>query len=269
MIRRGLIVLGIAGSIVVLVTFTQMRGEPSDAFAYWSADAVAPYSPRVIDGPGGPGPYAFVYPPPALAVATLGHALAFEWFVAVVRALELAALAVLTGPALIVALFLPPIASEINAGNINLLIALAVVAGFRWPIAWTFILLTKPSVGIGTLWFLIRGDRRGFLLAVGPAAVISAISFVVAPELWFDWIRLLTGFGDSGGWPFPWPIWVRLPFALALVVWGARTDRRWAVALGSFFALPRLYFMSPAMLVGLLPLVRVWPRQRATSPAAA
>jgi hypothetical protein len=42
---------------------------------------------------------------------------------------------------------------------------------------------------------------------------------------------------------------------LALVIWGSVTCRPWAVALGTMLAAPRLYFLSPVMLLGLLPLL--------------
>ena len=43
-------------------------------------------------------------------------------------------------------LFLP-IAFEIISGNIHLLIALAIVVGFRYPAAWAFILLPRSPRG--------------------------------------------------------------------------------------------------------------------------
>ncbi len=49
------------------------------------------------------------------------------------------------------------------------------------------------------------------------------------------------------GWPFPYPILLRLPLAAALVAWGARTNRRWVVPAAALLAMPRLYFQSPAL----------------------
>jgi hypothetical protein len=36
-------------------------------------------------------------------------------------------------------------------GNVDLLIGAAIVAGFRYPGAWTFLFLTKITPGIGVL----------------------------------------------------------------------------------------------------------------------
>ena len=61
------------------------------------------------------------------------------------RGLLLAALGHLAGPLTLPALLTVPVASEINAGNIQVLLALAIVLGFRWSGTWAFALLTKPS----------------------------------------------------------------------------------------------------------------------------
>jgi hypothetical protein len=49
-----------------------------------------------------------------------------------------------------------------------------------------------------------------------------------------------------------------------VVIWGARKDHRWALIVALFLALPRWYYLSPVVLVGLFPLVRFshplpWP----------
>ena len=117
-------------------------------------------------------------------------------------------------------------------------------------------LLTKPTMGIGLLWFVMRREWRPLGIALGAALAIAAVSFVINPAAWGDYIPdILSLTTQRLRWPFPWPIWVRLPFALPLVIWGARTSRPWAVALGAMLAAPRLYFLSPVMLLGLLPLL--------------
>jgi hypothetical protein len=49
----------------------------------------------------------------------------------------------------------------------------------------------------------------------------------------------------------------RLPVAAIVVVWAARNDHRWALIVTLFLALPRWYYLSPVVLVGLFPLVRL------------
>lgn len=205
---------------------------------------------------------------PAFAQLTIPlRALPFDQFVGVVRGLELVSLVALAPFGAFVAILLPPVAAEVNSGNINLILTLFIVLGMRWPALWTVPLLTKPSLGLGLLWFLVRREWRSFAIAVIPAAVIAGVSFVIAPQDWFSWIRMLLGFSDTPGWPFPIPLWPRLPIALVLVVWGARTNRPWTVMAATFIAWPRLYFQSLAILVGLIPLLGLqrWIRSGGTT----
>ena len=56
---------------------------------------------------------------------------------------------------------------ELAGGNIHLLLAAAIVLGFRWPWTWSLVLLTKITPGIGLLWFVVR--RSGGNLAIALA----------------------------------------------------------------------------------------------------
>jgi hypothetical protein len=56
-------------------------------------------------------------------------------------------------------LFFPPVLGELWLGNVNLLIGAAIVIGFRWPAAWSFVILTKLTTGIGLVWCLVRALR--------------------------------------------------------------------------------------------------------------
>ena len=197
----------------------------------------------------------YIWSPAFAQLTTPLRGLPFDAFVGVVRGLELASLIALAPFGAFVAVLLPPVAAEVNSGNINLVLTVCVVLGLRWPAFWTLPLLTKPSMGLGLLWFLVRKEWRSFAIAVVPAAVIVTISFLASPRDWFAWIGFLAGFSDTPGWPFPIPLWPRLPIAFVLVVWGARTNRPWTVMAATFIAWPRLYFQSLAILVGLIPLL--------------
>jgi hypothetical protein len=62
--------------------------------------------------------------------------------------------------------------------------------------------------------------------------------------------------GKGGTWAsVPVPLWVRLPVAVALVVWGARTDRAWTVPVGAMLALPALWYGGISMLLAAIPLL--------------
>ncbi len=59
----------------------------------------------------------------------------------------------------------------------------------------------------------------------------------------------------SGTWAaLPIPLWLRLPIAIAVVVWGARTDRRWAVPVAAMLALPALWYGGLTILLAVIPL---------------
>ena len=117
-------------------------------------------------------------------------------------------------------------------------------------------LLTKLTPGIGLLWFAIRRRWRDLVIAFGVTGAIVVVSLLVHRELWADYLSLLTRGPSPGVAPYYLPLWVRIGPALAFIVWGAWTGRRWPVVVGSTLALPVFYTISPAMLVGVLPFAR-------------
>lgn len=113
--------------------------------------------------------------------------------------------------------------------------------------------------GIGLLWFAVRGEWRSLAIALGATAAIMLGSFVLLPDQWRDWVDVVlqnAAAGRSGTWAsVPIPLWIRLPFAVALVVWGARTDRRWTVPVAAMLALPALWYGGLSMLLAVIPLL--------------
>ena len=243
--RQLLTMVGIGAAAITIVSLTLSGGNPVDAFCYWRIDPVAPYTT---------GGSQFVYTPFAAQALTPFLDLPFAVFVTLIRLVDLVALVALAGPATLLALLLPPVAAEINAANINFPMGLAVVAAFRWPALLAFPLLTKVTPGVGVLWFAVRREWRSFAIAAGTTAGLAAVSFLAAPSLWVKYVDFLANDTPNvAGWPFPYPLWLRLPLAIALVIWGARTNRRWVVPAAALLALPRLYFQSPALLLAVLP----------------
>jgi hypothetical protein len=205
-----------------------------------------------------------------------GRHLTFEVFTAIWRAILCAALVWLAGPFTILVLFTFPVASEINAGNIQLLAAVAIVLAFRrgvaWPGLWAFVLLTKITPGIGLLWFAARRQWRALAVALGVTAAIAALTFVVWPDRWLDWLSLLQGGGTPEPLsPFYLPFWPRFIGAAGIVLIGAWRGWRWPVVVGATLALPAFYTISPSMLVGVLPFLRGalgrWADQRLRAQA--
>jgi hypothetical protein len=163
----------------------------------------------------------------------------------------------------------------LSSGNIFLPMALAVVAGFRWPWTYSFLLLTKVTPGIGLLWFLVRREWRNLFIALAATLAIALVSFVFAPGLWFDWITVLR---NNAGDPEPGfaitilPLFPRLAIAAVMVVVGARYNYRWVVPVAALLALPYIPDTALIMIVGIVPLLRhdAWTEQRtAATPAAA
>jgi hypothetical protein len=244
--RVWLTAIGIAVAVVVWITFAQIGGNPVDAWGYWLGP----------DNPYGRDQFPFVYPPPFALLMIVLRQMPFDVFTALLRALELAGIVVLAGPATAIALFLPPVATEINAANINVLLGLCIVFGLRWPILYVPVLLTKPTAAIGLVWFVARKDWRALALVGGVTAAICAVSLVAAPDLWASWVGQLRMISARPGWPFPFTLAERAVIFVPLVVWGAWTRRPWAVVLASVLAFPLLTFLSPTLLLALLPAFR-------------
>ncbi len=226
-------------------------GNAVDAHIFWLADPSNLYPhPELLNQNG------YDYSPAFELVVGWGRLLPFVVFVAAWRAILLAVLVWLAGPFTIFVLFFPPVASELNAANFQILLAAAIVLGFKWPGAWSFVLLTKITPGVGLLWFALRREWRALAIALGVTIAIAGATFVLWPDRWFAYLRFL-GAGVPGGVPpYNLSLWVRLPVALAFVALGAWRGWRWPVVVGSTLALPLFYFLSPSMLVGVLPFLR-------------
>jgi hypothetical protein len=243
-----------AGFVVALVLFAVYRPvEAVDAHAYWAVDLANPYSRPVatLD--------AFTYPPPAvIGFWILGH-LPWPVFQALWTILIGVALLWLAGPWSIVFLALPVVSSDLYLGNIHILLAAAIVGAFRRPGLWAFVLLTKPTSGVGLLWFLVRREWRDLGIAIGVAGAVVLASALLQPGLWPAWIDyvLRTGVAPDVGtaaW-VPIPLLARLPAAVLIVVWGARTNRAWTVPIASMLALPVLWMVGLSMIVGAIALL--------------
>jgi hypothetical protein len=235
-----------------------------DSHVYWEAASAAdPYANAFVGELG-----AYLYSPAFLQVLSPAGALpwlAFAWlwsFATIAIALALADAAGGPGSRLwipIVALGLV----DVWAGNINMLLAGAVVIGFRWPAAWSFVVLTKVSPGAGMLWFALRREWRSLAVATGATTLIVAASAVVAPDLWWQWGAVLTQNPDtdalSGDLPIPGVI--RFPAALVLIAWAAPRNHRWALPIACLLLLPVVWPNGYALLVGSAALARPdWAR---------
>jgi hypothetical protein len=253
----GAVVAGVFLGLIVAFSepWGRLWGTGQDARCYWQATLAAPYLHSDWNDP-----IAYVYSPAFLQLVSPLTALPWQAFMAAWTAILIATVRFLTGRRLLAAgLLFPFAAMEVAGGNVSLLLAAAIVIGFRWPAAWALVLLTKITPGIGLLWFAVRREWRSLAIALGATAVIALVSFAILPDQWRTWIDVVirnAAAGKSGTWAsVPIPLWIRLPVAVVLVVWGARTDRRWTVPVASMLALPALWYGGLSMLLAVIPLL--------------
>ena len=248
-VRHGAVVAGllVAAWMYLVVGDTTWQRPAADGLIYWGVNISAPYDGATVGGAN-----AYLYSPAfAQVFAVIGY-LPREVFI-VGWTVFLAAVAwwlARPWPASLLVLALP-VSQEIMIGQIHLLLAAAIVLGFRWPGTWAFVLLTKVTPGIGLLWFAVRKEFRALAIALGTTAAVVAISFVIGPQLWQDWIALLRHDGGAAAQG----LLFRLAAAAVIVVWGARTGRRWTVPLAAMLALPVIWMDSFSMLLGCVALI--------------
>jgi hypothetical protein len=244
---------------VVLVALRLFGRDPwtpwvLDMHTYWATGAGVSYAhsnPYVIG--------AYLYAPAFAQGIFWLTTLPWPWFAALWTAAIAAAYIWLVGRwAFPLLLLTGAVALELYLGQIDIFIAVAVVIGFRYPVAWAFPLLTKVAPGIGLIWFIVRREWRNLAIATAATVAVAAVSAVLAPALWHDWYdllrRSLTDRQVVEGAYLAIPVWARLPFAVAIIAWGARTDRHWTVPIGILLAMPILWINVFTLLVAVVPL---------------
>jgi hypothetical protein len=239
-----------AAIVVFSEPFGRLWGTGQDAYCYWFPTLADPYARSDWTDP-----IAYVYSPAFLQLLEPIRRLPWQVYVAVWTLILFGAVFVLTGRRWFAAGVVLGL-MELAGGNIHLLLAAAIVLGFRWPGTWAIVLLTKITPGIGLLWFVVRREWRSLAIALGTTAAIVAASFALLPNAWFQWAEVLTRIaGRDGTWAaVPIPFLIRLPFAVAVVVWGAWTGRRWTVPVAGMLALPALWYGGLSMLLAVIPL---------------
>ena len=254
------------GYVILAVVFVGLRlfairpwADSVDAYAYWTTRSGDFYAAAQTGQIG-----AYLYSPAfAQALAPLTW-LPIAVFTALWTGINCAALWWLMGRLALPSLLFLPIPFEIISGNVHLLYAVAIVAGFRYPVTWALMFLTKVTPGVGVLWFLVRREWRAFVLATGVTATIAAASLLLDRPAWDAWLRLLqadlSGAGQASfqtvGWYVPIPLLPRLVGAAALVALAAWVDRRWLMPFGVVLALPVLWLNGLAVLAAVVPLWR-------------
>ncbi|TAM57763.1 MAG: DUF2029 domain-containing protein [Chloroflexota bacterium] len=264
-LRDGLVIAGLLfAAYLFVVTAPQAGTFGFDAFAYWAVDLTDPY--RVLAG----GLGAFTYTPVAARAAAPFSLLPFWQFLFLWDAFLVGTLIWLGGRRTLMLLAFPPIAIELYHGNVHLLIAAAIVLGFRYPAAWAFPVLTKVTPGIGLLWFAVRREWRSLGIALLAIGVLTGLSLLIDGRLWSDWLASVLATADGAPlnqFNIPVPLWLRLPISAVVVIWGARTDRRWTVPVAAALAMPALWITAFAVLAAIPACLRPesdgsWPHLR-------
>jgi hypothetical protein len=143
---------------------------------------------------------------------------------------------------------------EILSGNVFWLLALCTVLGFSRGTPWLAAAFTKVVPCLGPIWFLVRGEWRPLRSFAVAATLFFLVSFALDPSLWRQWVDFLVDSSDVA--PvisFIPPLVYRLPVGLALLVFAARTDRRWLVPVC-------MVVVSPVIGEGTLALLAAIPR---------
>jgi hypothetical protein len=272
--------IGIPGFIVligVLVGFRLFGIYPwnesaFDLHAYWITRTGVAYANHHA-GPAG----TYLYSPAfAQAIRPL-TLLPLPVFAAIWTSIGAALLILLTGRRVLLVALLPPVLITLVQGQLDVAFATVAVSGLRWPALWALPLLTKITPGIGIVWFLARREWRSLVIALGATLGVMAVSFALDPGGWASWVAMLLRAEfpkDPQLVYLDVPLTVRIPIALAVIIWGARTDRRWTIPVAMTLAMPIVWANSVTILVALVPLlmserVPADARRPAPMPAAA
>jgi hypothetical protein len=254
-VRDGLIISGWLSTAFALVVVTYVgRSMGYDAYSYWSIDFDDLYA-RTIASNFTLGAFRYA-PPVAFLFGPLG-ALPWWLFLWLWEALMLALIVWLGGRWALVLLALPPVALELYHGNVHLLMAMAIAVGFGHPWTWAFVALTKLTPGIGLLWFAVRREWRSLAIALAATAAAALAAHIAAPSYWPDFIAAtLSNLDQSQVYSVPPALPFRLPVAVLLVIWGARTDRPWTVPVAATLALPIIWPHGLAVALAAIPFLR-------------
>jgi hypothetical protein len=258
----GLVLLGF-----VVFSVLPYNLHPNDSHAYWSVNPADPYRDARLGGVD-----AFLYAPAVAQLLGPFTHLPFEAFRLLLGAVSLGSLAV-AGAAY--TLVVPGVIEDLVRGNIHVLLAMAILAGFRFPGVWAAMLLTKVTPGVGLVWFAVRRDWRALAqVAVVTALIVTVSILLFGIGVWEEWVGLLVSSARHPG-TYSWlgiappPLLVRIPLAVAVVSWGGLTNRRWTVPVAAFLALPVIWPSGFAVLAAVPPLVMDDLRRASRGSAAA
>ena len=208
------------------------------AFGLWSpgADAAIYYRAEMDDlYTGSIFTETFNYSPAFAWWTQPLQGLPFEAFRTLVVAIDMVGLVFLIGPvftAVVLLAQLLPIWMEFQLGNLNFAIAAALVLGFRHTGWYAAPILSKVTPGIGLVWFAARRDWRALTLAAAITLAVALPSLLLHLDAWLEFIASLLSNAALDA-QIGAPLILRVALAVAVVSWGAWTDRPWTVPVGA------------------------------------
>lgn len=273
-----LVVLAVVGLFLLAVIAPVRWTGFQDEHAYYLAarrliDGEPLYDPTAVPGT----PYAYWYPPVfAQALVPFAALLGPEAFSWAWTALLLACLWWLGGRSIVGGLALIaflPVTIELWFRNVHLPLAVLVAGGLLGA-PWLFAIgaLVKFAPALGIVYLAARGRWRDALLTSAVLGGIVAVSVLISPEAWRDYVDILAslGPGDEVG-LLPIPYWVRAGTGLIVAVLAGRLRPRIGeplLVVAVVIASPTLWVTAFAMLAAIVPVMRGGRRLRWT-PASA
>jgi hypothetical protein len=240
-------VVGVA--VFLIFSLNPLTGGWRDASAYYTLGLDDPY--RLAYASGGVS-----YATPFFQVVEPLRWLGWPTFLFLWTAAQLAALWIIAGPIAALVLMIPNVALEAWYANVNLMLALAITLGFRWPALWSAILLTKVTPGVGLVWFAVRREWGSLATVFGVTVAIAVASLWLSPGLWASWLGALAVSAPPDRVADVIPLPLRVALAALVVAWGGLHDRPWTVPLGAAIAMPVLWPAALSVLVATIPLGR-------------
>lgn len=262
------ILAGIGGVLLAVIVGMFWR-EAGDDLAYWLAgNRLANGQPVYPDASVAFENFAFHYVPPvAQLLAPIAAVVAAVPFLIGFRALLLLAVWDLAGRRMLDMLALLafiPLAYSLRVENVEIFMAIAVVYGLaRWP--WAFLLggLVKVSPGLGLVYLALQRRWRDVLVSAALGAGIVVVSYLLAPDLWRDWLAAINGRSDVIGnsiVPLPYSVRAIAGFVLTVVA-GLVGRRRGELLLVAAVTIanPGLSLQGFAVLAAAIPVWRAGP----------
>lgn len=238
-----------------------------DVLAYWTAGRHL-LAGEDLYGLGIGGPSAFLYPPVMAQLFMPLSLLPFPVVLWIWRAVLLVALRIAVGNwrnAGLAMLLWPPVITELDAGNVHLILAAAVAETIRGRAASLVPVSLTKFASLAAVPLAIRVDPRGFLLGTLGAAIAVLVSVVIATDLWAEYLAFVlappaaeTDWFNIGE---RFPLGIRLGLAAVVALLAIRWSRLAAVA--TTLALPVLWIHGLSTLVA----VTATPVQRGDTAA--